>query len=309
MSIDIKKIAQKIFKKWLQQEIDNYRKYITIYDVFTFFDELELLEIRLNMLAPYVDYFVVKESKQTFSGLPKELIFEKNKERFSKFKGKIIHFVTDDNLIDENDLRRKLTKKSLSKLDKQSIEYALISDNVPRGQTHWLRDFYQKELLKKALVNLNDDDICFVGDVDEIWNPRAIIDFRRDDIFKLRQIVYSYFLNNRSNEPWAGTLVTKYKNIKNSCLNHLRTAKKTKYTYVNNGGWHFTNMGGPDQIRKKLESYGHQEYNNQAIKSDIENKIAQNKDFIGRDYKFWLDGSKLPEYIKKNRAKYRHLFK
>ena len=88
---------------------------------------------------------------------------------------------------------------------------------------------------------------------------------------------YSYYFNNRSSEPWAGTLVTKYKNIKHNSLNHLRTKSKTKYTYLANGGWHFTNQGGPDQIRKKLESYGHQEFNNRAIKTDLENKITKNR--------------------------------
>lgn len=36
-----------------------------IFDCFTFFNELELLELRLKILSPYVDYFVLVESNIT----------------------------------------------------------------------------------------------------------------------------------------------------------------------------------------------------------------------------------------------------
>jgi len=280
-----------------------------IYDVFTFFNELDLLEMRLNILDEQVDYFVIIEATETFSGLPKKLFFEENKDKFKNYKHKIIHHVTNNTPVDKNDLRQRLTSNKASDLDREIINNALTSSNVPPGQIHWLKEFYQKESIKKALVNLADDDICFISDVDEIWNPDVKIDYSRDDIFKLRQYVYSYYLNNRSNEPWGGTLMTKYKNIRDNCLNHLRTPSKTKYKYVKNGGWHFTNMGGADQIRKKLESYGHQEFNNEEIKSHLEEKISNNEDFIGRKFKFWIDEKDLPEYILNNKDKYKHLMK
>lgn len=286
-----------------------YRRQIKIYDVFTFFNELDLLEMHLQILEPHVDYFVIVECTETFSGLPKPLYYQQNKERFKRFHHKIIHHVTPDSPLNYADLRRRLKNKSASALDREIIQLALTSDNVPPGQIHWLKEFYQKESIRKALIGLRDEDICFVGDVDEIWNPEAVIDYRSDDIFKLRQDVYAYYLNNRSSEPWAGTLVTKYKNIKSSCLNHLRTVSKTPYTYIRNGGWHFTNQGGADQIRRKLESYGHQEFNNEAIKSDLERKMKVNRDFIGRTFKFWVDESSLPNYIQRNKKKYQEFFK
>jgi hypothetical protein len=289
-------------------EISLYRKKIKIYDVFTFFNELELLEIRLNMLAPHVDHFVIIESAETFSGLPKKLIYQENADRFKKFHDKIIHFVITDIPKDEADLRSRLNKKDLSPLDREIINFALSSDNVPKGAIHWLKEFFQKETIQKALTGLNNDDVCYISDVDEIWNPETIVDYRQDDIFKLRQNVHPYFFNNRSSEPWAGTLVTKYKNIKHNCLNHLRTVSKTKYTYIENGGWHFTNQGGADRIRTKLESYGHQEFNNETIKSDLENKIRENRDFIGRGFTLWTDEDDLPSYIKNNKKKYEKFF-
>ena len=62
-----------------------------VYDCFMFFNELDLLEIRLETLDPYVDYFVISECDSTFSGIDKPYVFEKNKDKFAKFADKIIH--------------------------------------------------------------------------------------------------------------------------------------------------------------------------------------------------------------------------
>jgi len=299
------------FSFWQQRQekkvetIAAYRKTIKIYDVFTFFNELDLLEIRLNILYPYVDYFVIVEATETFSGLKKPLVFKEHEHRFERFKDKIRYYVIDDTPTDESSLKARLNAPDLQPLDKEIITNALTSDNVLKGVVHWLKEFYQKECLKRALVGLSDNDICFVSDVDEIWNPEVLIDYTKDDVFKLRQDVYVYYLNNRSNEPWAGTLVTKYKNIKNGCINHLRTVTKTQYTYISNGGWHFTNQGGAEKIKQKLEStYSQDDYNNDDIKSKIQERMKNNQDYIGRKFRFWTDEKKLPSYILEHRADY-----
>jgi beta-1,4-mannosyl-glycoprotein beta-1,4-N-acetylglucosaminyltransferase len=281
-----------------------------IYDVFTFLNELDLLEIRLEMLNNHVDKFVIIECVETFSGRPKPLYYEENKKRFEKFHHKIIHHITYDPPKSFEDLKLRIIDPNIDDLTKQICEQALTSTNVPPGELHWLKEFYQKEVLRRALLNLEDEDLCFVGDLDEIWNPELIYNIKDDKIYKLKQLVYSLYLDNRSNEPWAGTLLTKYKNIKNGCLNHLRTASKTQYEYIENGGWHFTFMGGKNQIKLKLESYGHQEYNNEWTKSQIENNLVLNKDVLGRNqFIFRVDDSELPKYIKENKEKYLIYFK
>jgi beta-1,4-mannosyl-glycoprotein beta-1,4-N-acetylglucosaminyltransferase len=205
-----------------------------IYDIFTFNNELDILEIRLNLLFDYVDYFVIVESTETFSGVYKPLHYFENRERFSKFNKKIIHFVIDD------------TPKNFDDTDcKQDIlELAKHSDNVTREHLCWLKEFYQKEMIKKALLNLNDEDICIVSDVDEIWNFKIKLNIG-DDIYKPKiNLCYINYFNLRTSEDWTyftGPIITKYKNIKNECLNHLRTLKKmkNKYVYIEDGGWHF----------------------------------------------------------------------
>ncbi len=286
----IKRLIKKILNK-IKSFRENNQVKPKIYDIFTFFNELDLLEIRLNVLDPYVDYFVIVESNQTFSGQDKSLYFKENKDRFAKWNHKIIHQVVDD-----------------YPKDKDIVSLANSSPNVPKdGPAHWHREFYQKESIKKALVGLNDDDICFVGDVDEIWNYNKKYNLGKKDVFKLKLKVYSYFLNNRSDEDFAGTIVTKYKNIKNNCLNHLRSRN---LRYLHDGGWHFTNMGGLEQIRRKLDaSYTKESYNTPDVQQQLEGRIRENKDYMGRVFKFLIDESDLPEYILKNRNRYEQYFK
>ena len=282
-----------------------------IYDVFTFFNELDLLELRLDMLHPFVDKFVIIECVETFSGNKKPLYYEENKDRFKKYHDKIIHHITYDPPKSFEDLRQRIIDSNSDDLMKQICTQALTSSNVPKGELHWLKEFYQKENIRRALIGLEDEDLCFIGDLDEFWNPELVYNFVEDHkLYKLKQIAYSLYLNNRSSEPWAATMLSKYKTIKNACLNHLRNPNKTEYEYVNNGGWHFTFMGGEDQIKLKLESYGHQEYNNDKIKSEIKNNLESNKDVLGRsNFNFWIDESQLPKYIIENKQKYIKFFK
>lgn len=67
-----------------------------IYDCFPFFNELDILEIRLNTLYDTVDYFVITEANKTHTGKEKEYIFEKNRERFAKFLDKVIYIKVED---------------------------------------------------------------------------------------------------------------------------------------------------------------------------------------------------------------------
>ncbi len=287
---------EKTVKMLTKEEIASIQKYrptIKIYDIFTYNGEADVLEIRLHILKDVVDEFIIVEAPTTFSGLHKPLYFNEQKDRFAPFLDKIKYFVIND-----------------YPNDTALCELADRSSNVPKdGPEHWRREFYQKESIKKALTHLSDEDICFIGDVDEIWNPEIVIDYRKDSIFKLQQVVYSYFLNNRSSEKWAGTLVTKYKNIKNNCLNHLRTATKTKYLYVKNGGWHFTSIGGIDEIRRKLnDSYTKESYNTQIVQDNLEQRFGK-QDYMGRKFTFSADESDLPKYILDNKEKYKKLFK
>jgi beta-1,4-mannosyl-glycoprotein beta-1,4-N-acetylglucosaminyltransferase len=258
-----------------------------IYDIFTFNNELEMLDIRLNILNDYVDYFIIVESTETFSGFEKPLYYSLNKERFSKFSDKIIHYVIKDTPVDFND----------TNCDQKVLHMASNSDNVTHEHLCWLKEFYQKELIKNALVDLKDDDICFISDIDEVWNYKIEYNIG-DGIYKPKiNLCYINYLNVRTDEDWTfftGPIVTKYRNIKNECLNHLRTQRKMnhKYIFIEDGGWHFNALGG---VEKKIESFKHPVYTHEYMKS--------------RESGSRIDETDLPEFLLKNKEKYNKFFK
>lgn len=256
-----------------------------IYDIFTYNGEQDLLEIRLNILNDSVDHFIIVEAPTTFSGLVKPLYYERQKERFKQFWPKIKYFVIDENYSPEE------------------IALAESSPNT-KGAAHWKHEFLQKESIKESLTHLKDDDICFIGDVDEIWLPE--ID-KTSFIYprKLTLRVYIYWLNNRSSESFAGSILSYYRDIRSECLNHLRMNTKPTAGYY---GWHFTSMGGYEEVRRKLnDSYTKESYNTDWVQEHLQENIAQNKDFLGRDFKYWKDESEWPQWLKDNKQRYAHL--
>ncbi len=253
-----------------------------IYDLSPFSGEYDTLEIRFNLLSPLVDKFIIVEGIETFSGRPKiSHWIERNRDRFEEWEGKVIHHL--------------VTNYEDSEIGQQILER---QDYV--GEPAFQRAFYQKEMLRKVLSTLNpdDEDIVYYGDTDEIWKPKDI----DDKVYKLRQLAYSYYLNNRSPEDWRGTIVTKWKNLKNGCLNDMRA---NPVNILEDGGWHFTNLGGLEAVKKKIESYDHQEVNIPWVKDGLEERMELNVDFLGRGFQFWEDESDLPQFIIDNK----HIFK
>lgn len=251
-----------------------------IYDCFTFWVEFDLLELRLELLDPYVDKFILVESRETFSGHPKPLYYEENKERFAKWNDKIIHIIAG-NLETTNPFER-----------------------------HYLC----YELIEGTLLELGQpDDIAFCSDLDEIWNPEILkkID---DKPHSLNQLNYCYYLNMRSSEDWVGTLMTK---IKNMFIGFNKLNRTAKPNILPNGGWHWTNQGGAEQVVKKVAAYDHApEINYNWVKEHIEENIEKTLDYLGRDrdfygrpFLFWLEEDHLPKYLIENKEKYKHLWK
>ena len=278
------------------EEIIESKKNLKIYDVFYFFNELDLLEIRLNILDDFVDKFILIEAAFTFGGESKGSNYLENFDRFSKWNHKINHYWISD-----------------FESDKELLKQASLHPNVGNGEAHWVREFYFKESAKKALLNLEENDIVFISDLDEIWNPmqlKLLTDFSSANIIRPIQLSYYYYLNNRSNEHrsgWTGTTVCFYKIIANGSINDIRSRHITKTAEVPDGGWHLTYMGGAEGARKKLFEQNHPEYN--IFIDTIEQRVNDNKDYAGRNLKFWIDESDLPNYFLTNKFRWKHLFK
>lgn len=253
---------------------------MAVIDVVTFNGEYELFELRYNILKPYVDQFIVCEAPTTFSGEPKPLYFRDVEHKYAKTS----YFVIDENWSEEEKM------------------LAWESPNTV-GAAHWTREFLQKESIKKALVGLVSSDLVFIGDVDEIWDKKVL--YIKSWPLKLKLDVYTYYLNNHSNEQFWGTLVAPYEVIKNSCLNHLRTrAPKSK----RNLGWHFTSMA-KDLERKLTDSYTQESYATPTVLQNLAYNIEHNRDFLGRNFSYSTDESSWPDYLKRNKEHYAQLCK
>lgn len=276
-----------------------------VYDCFQFFNELDLLKLRLNVLDPVVDRFVIVESTVTFSGQPKPLFYSENKEMFRQFHDKIIHVVVAD------------------------------TPDGP-GVSPFDRDAFQKTARERGLKNCAKTDIIMYSDLDEIPDPakvRAILDaFDPEKIYHFAQRQFYFYLNLEEvsgkllsyagdfagvkHKQWLGTYLFRLGLLDKFPLGELRVNKTPERSVrVADGGWHFTYMGGSKdedvaaRVAHKIKSAAHQEFNTTKILSKIGKNIAGKKDVFGRSSKFKrveIDAT-YPEYLLKNLEAFSYL--
>tara|TARA_Y100001958_G_scaffold145988_1_gene125279 strand:+ start:246 stop:1118 length:873 start_codon:yes stop_codon:yes gene_type:complete len=284
-----------------------------------YFDEDLVLDVRLNILDKYVDYFVIVESIFNHKGEKRSLKFDI--EKFKSFKNKIKYLVCDelpDHLeeITQNDFGIPKEKKFINNAVK--------------------RENFQRNFIQTGLVDANSDDFILISDLDEIPNLQNIVlDNVNEKIVIFKQIMTYYKFNlSLPNYWWHGTKGCLKKNLKSP--QWLRNIKSKKYPLlrldiifsnlkynniriVDNGGWHFTNIKTPEDIELKLKSYlHHREFElSKTSLNDIYN-VINNKNAIynlGADQRNWkkigtgkklenLSESLLPKYVVNNRNKF-----
>jgi beta-1,4-mannosyl-glycoprotein beta-1,4-N-acetylglucosaminyltransferase len=303
-----------------------------IYDCFIFFNELDILELRLNILDPVVDYFVLCESSYTHSGKSKPFYFEEHKheERFAPFLHKIIHLkITDSPLqfcvrppIDSagsfpyyvDTTCNNYAERIAYDMNSLFYIYKFISETIlfnKETELSYGRDFFQKECIRRGLFGCKDEDIIISSDLDEIPNPEILKNiesfFVSTKLYSFRQNSYYYYLNMLQSDDWYGSRMGTYGMLKHYSYNELR--KKVNEP-IQNGGWHFSFQGGAERVKNKINSYSHQELNTDEIKNGIEDKIARGVDPFGRSdlRQVQIDNS-FPQYLRDNIDKYSHMIK
>lgn len=256
---------------WWSTKIEKTGK---IYDCITFFNELDILEIRLNELDSVVDHFVIVEATTTHTGLPKTLYFEDNKKRFAKFFNKIIHVVV----------------------------------SLPEEGDTWTRERAQRDFIDPILVEkCRPGDTVIISDADEIPRMETIRDYRNSQGPKqLLQQLHYYSLNNKcvNDSLWNWSKILPYdlymeRNMK-PCM-----VRYTQFPDLEKGGWHFSFIGNVEFIKNKINSWAHSEFNTSAINNDenISESIKNGKDVFGRHLKFekiTID-STYPKFILENK--------
>jgi beta-1,4-mannosyl-glycoprotein beta-1,4-N-acetylglucosaminyltransferase len=261
-----------------------------IYDCFQFFNELDLLEIRLELLYNHVDYFVISETDKTHANQPKELIFEKNKELFKKYSDKIIH--VKESL--PEDILNPIKKTTNSVYDNQYnkiIDIFISEDeNGLKGAPTFARDYMQREFIKLGLIDCDDNDIIMVSDLDEIPNPNVVDRIRNEKLINhcVMMDCHNFYINNIAHTNWYGNYTTYYETTKINSLTHLRN-ERVNMEKLFESGWHLSFVGGPERVKTKIQSYSHQEFNNSFFLGNIENSINLNKDLFLRTNNTYSD--------------------
>jgi hypothetical protein len=222
-----------------------------IYDCFPFYNELDLLELRLRELYDHVDHFVLVEATTTFQRTPKELYFEKNKDRYTKYIDKIIHVIVDD---------------------------------APGDPDAWVNDIFQRDSIMRGLQDADPEDIIIVEDADEILRPEVIDHIRTNpkDIMGFRVPYFNFKLNymlinnNETYHVWTVACKRKLLESPNSLRNKRFQLTQLPMNYEDettrmyeHAGWHFTYFGDTEFVRNKLKSFAHAELNNPSTLSQI----------------------------------------
>ena len=252
-----------------------------IFDCFMYFDEEQVLDLRLNVLYQNVDYFVIVESIYNHKGEKRNLLF--NSQKFEKFNDKIIYLVYDK--IPQLVEPIKETDNEKEK-DGKYIMNALYRENA------------QRDFILEGLKSAKKDDLILISDVDEIPKLSSVnLNQIKNEIILFKQDMFYYKYNlSLPNFKWTGTKAVKKKNL--ASPQWLRNVKDRKYPFyridtffsdkkyinikiINDGGWHFSNIKSPEMIEHKLRSYlHHREFDQVSLSIEEINELVKKKQAI-----------------------------
>ena len=273
-----------------------------------------MMELRFNILSPFIDKFIVCESRYSHSGKEKDIKF--NKSDFPEFENKIIHLVLDKE-------PKEIIKKN-----------SLNTSELRMNSIYRIKE--QRNYIGNVLKDFSNDDYVIYSDNDEIPNLENF-DFKENKekiiIFKQKLFYYKFNLT-LPNVDWYGSKACKLKDLKNIDL--LRAIKNKKYPFyrvdtffsdikyqsinlVSNGGWHFSNLKSIEELERKfLNDENHSEYELQGhnidrIRENIKNRSIDYNHNAKKDSSDRFSPTKLqftdidilPSYLKINLDKYK----
>ena len=196
-------------------------------DAFMFYNEFDVLELRLETLDEYVDRYVLVEAEVNHVGGPKPLYFQENKERYSKWLHKITHIV-------------------------------IKAAESPREENPWCREKFQRECILRGLEDVPNESIVMISDVDEIPNMSKVpYEKLPHSICAVHMWMFEYSFDYMFvRELWFGTVITTCELVKRMGPNELRDAR-WKLPVFRNAGWHLSSFGDAKHVLNKLRTFAH----------------------------------------------------
>jgi beta-1,4-mannosyl-glycoprotein beta-1,4-N-acetylglucosaminyltransferase len=242
-------------------------------DSFIFFNEFDMLKLRLQYLNDVVDYFIISESNYTHSGKIKPYYLDQIwSEIPTDVRNKIVR------LKYEPDISKFNLSENVNEFDYQNA--------------NWKLEREQRDIISNNLFDYSSNDLFMLSDVDEIPNKELIKKFMEGELnddfcCSARCEMFYYNFVTLVNNHWCGTVFTSIKNVIQKGCDYLRSQRFALLS-IDNGGWHFSYFGDLEYIKTKLDSFAHQEYNKEKYKSDqnIIDAIKNKKDVLQRTNKF-----------------------
>jgi beta-1,4-mannosyl-glycoprotein beta-1,4-N-acetylglucosaminyltransferase len=252
-----------------------------IVDCFPFYEELELLEIRLAELSGVVDWFVLVEAGQTYTGKAKEFVFEAHRERFAGYP----------------------------------ILAVKIGRYPEELTSAWDREVWNRNALAAGLASfdLAPSDVVLLSDADEIPKAETVSQYAPalaahpvHGCCVFSQALSYYYLNCRAADPWQGTRMTRFGD-----LTSFAALRASPGIVLPDAGWHFSYLGGVERIRRKVGAFSHTELDTpeHTDPDHVARCMAQACDLFGRPIglRFTPLDRSYPKYLFENQERFRDL--
>ena len=243
-----------------------------IVDASMYFNEKELIELRVKYLDDLIDCFVIIEADVTHQGKKKKWNFpEVLKNNLKEFSHKIQYHQI--------------------KIDVEKAE----SEKDPRYKGNygrsWRIENVQRNFIRNACQKFSQDDIIIISDADEIASKEKIsfvksCDFKTVAPIAFEQALFHLNCNYLNLEQWIGSVVTTKKLIDKYEPQVFRT-NKNRISHFTDAGWSFSSFGGVNKVIEKFEAFAHEEFNKEKYKSEshIIKCIKEGSDLFHRDIK------------------------
>lgn len=261
-----------------------------MYDCISFFNELKLLEIRLHELDPVVDFFVISEATATHRGNPKPLYFKENDKLFKPWLHKIRYIIVE--------FPGDLEAQCNAGLYKEDIHVHRVSEGLSLDRA---RERYQRNEVMNGLTDCQDSDTILLCDLDEIPCAKSLEGYHQSHgIRTLNMSSFYYYLNTKVGEWNRPAKILPYYMLKQSTPSRIRESETP--SLEGSTGWHYSYMGGAEQVVYKIKSFAHPEFDTPGANIEaIANMIQTHPE---TDYTYY---NEFPEYVVQNFEQFKKL--
>lgn len=249
-----------------------------IYDCFTFYNEFELLDLRIAEIYDLVDVMVIVEAEKTFQGADKPCYLMEMQERYQHLDKLRVYAVTD----------------------------------MPDGDP-WLNEAHQRNSIMLGLYDADPEDIIMISDADEIPRPSTVNALRTStaDVFGFRMPLFNFkynymMVNQDCYSVWSGAVRRRaldypetFRRIRHDLNNFAYGFDQSGISLVEHAGWHFTYLGSDEFARTKIQSFSHTETNRPDILAqiDIDASIRNGTGVINTDNTYRYKPVAMDDYM------------